>query len=226
MEFLTQALFAAGTVVLAIAFAATVGHAVLLANGRRSLAGAFAAPGVIRPAWAGVATGSFVDSRAAVAAAGPADFAAPEPALARLALADDRRVPRVRRLDGRPGRHRRSRAVGQPVRVLGRVRDVDPVRLPRALAPLPDRLDRVHPGRRRARARAVRVVAPARGQPARARAPEPAAAHDPRRAGGARRTASSRRRSRRGSATSSRAARTGTPGCRRTASSMPSPIAR
>src|SRR5215212_4308760 len=38
MEFLTQALFAIGTVVLAIAFAATVGHAVLLANGRRLVA--------------------------------------------------------------------------------------------------------------------------------------------------------------------------------------------
>ena len=78
MELLTQALFAVGTVVLAIAFAATVGHAVLLANGRR-FATALPAPGVVRPAWAGVATGSFVESRAAVAAAGPADFAAPSP---------------------------------------------------------------------------------------------------------------------------------------------------
>jgi cytochrome c-type biogenesis protein CcsB len=78
MEFATQALFAIGTVLLAIAFAATVGHAVLLANGRRSLA-AFTAPGVVRPAWAGVATGSFVESRAAVTAAGPATFAAPSP---------------------------------------------------------------------------------------------------------------------------------------------------
>jgi cytochrome c-type biogenesis protein CcsB len=78
MEFLTQALFAVGTVILAIAFAATVGHAVLLANGRR-IAAALPSPGVVRPAWAGVATGSFVDSRAAVAAAGPADFAAPSP---------------------------------------------------------------------------------------------------------------------------------------------------
>ena len=34
-KFLTQALFAIGTVVLAFAFAATVGHAVMLANGRR-----------------------------------------------------------------------------------------------------------------------------------------------------------------------------------------------
>ena len=78
MEFATQALFSLGTVVLAIAFAATVGHAVLLANGRRSLA-LNLNPGVVRPAWAGVATGSFVESRRAVAAAGPADFAAPSP---------------------------------------------------------------------------------------------------------------------------------------------------
>jgi cytochrome c-type biogenesis protein CcsB len=79
MEQLTQVLFAAGTVVLAFAFAASIGHAVLLANGRRSLAAILPAPSVARPAWAGVATGSFVDSRAAVAAAGPADFAAPSP---------------------------------------------------------------------------------------------------------------------------------------------------
>ena len=79
MEALTQALFAIGTVVLAFAFAATIGHAVLLANGRRSLASVLAPAGAPRPAWAGVATGSFVESRAALAAAGPADFAAPSP---------------------------------------------------------------------------------------------------------------------------------------------------
>ena len=79
MEALTQALFAGGAVVLAIAFAATVGHAVLLASGRRSLAAMLAPQGAVRPAWAGVATGSFVESRSTVAAAGPADFAAPTP---------------------------------------------------------------------------------------------------------------------------------------------------
>ena len=79
MEALTQALFAIGSVVLAIAFAATIGHAVLLASGRRSLASVLAPAGAPQPAWAGVATGSFVESRAAVAAAGPADFAAPSP---------------------------------------------------------------------------------------------------------------------------------------------------
>jgi cytochrome c-type biogenesis protein CcsB len=79
MEGLTQALFAIGTVVLAIAFAATIAHAVLLANGRRSLAAVLAPASPIQPAWAGVATGSFVETRAAVAAAGPTDFAAPTP---------------------------------------------------------------------------------------------------------------------------------------------------
>jgi len=79
MEALTQALFAIGTVVLVFAFAAAIGHAVLLASGRRSLASVLAPIGAPRPAWAGVATGSFVESRAAVAASGPADFAAPSP---------------------------------------------------------------------------------------------------------------------------------------------------
>jgi cytochrome c-type biogenesis protein CcsB len=81
MEQASQLLFTVGTIVLAIAFAAYVGHAVLLANGRRALAGVaagapFLAP---QPAWAGVATGSFVTERAAEAARGPADFAAPTP---------------------------------------------------------------------------------------------------------------------------------------------------
>ena len=80
MEIASQALFTVGVIVLTFAFAATIGHAVFLANGRR-LAGALAAgaASVVRPAWAGVATGSFVETRSAVAAAGPADFAAPSP---------------------------------------------------------------------------------------------------------------------------------------------------
>jgi len=83
METLNQVLFTVGTIVLAFAFAATVGHAVMLAAGRRSFAAGLAAAGLagnpVRPAWAGVATGSFVDSRSAVAAAGPADFASGSP---------------------------------------------------------------------------------------------------------------------------------------------------
>jgi cytochrome c-type biogenesis protein CcsB len=72
----SQLLFTLGTVTLAIAFAATVGHAVLLASGRRALGRLLPAPPV--PAWAGVATGSFVESQAATVAAAP-DFAARTP---------------------------------------------------------------------------------------------------------------------------------------------------
>jgi len=82
MEQASDLLFTVGTMVLAMAFAAYVGHAVLLANGRRALpAGLFAgAAGVVpQPAWAGVASGSFVTARAVEAARGPADFAAPSP---------------------------------------------------------------------------------------------------------------------------------------------------
>ena len=82
MEFLSLALFTVGTIMLAFAFAAAIGHAVFLANGRRSLAAALpvSAAGFagtpVGPAWAGVATGSFVESRSRAAAGGPADFAA------------------------------------------------------------------------------------------------------------------------------------------------------
>src|SRR6185369_3693107 len=76
-------LFTIGTVVLAIAFAAHIGHAVLLANGRR-LVGAVGRVGAVtasamQPAWAGVASGSFIESRSATEAAGPAPFATPSP---------------------------------------------------------------------------------------------------------------------------------------------------
>ncbi|HYN69195.1 MAG TPA: cytochrome c biogenesis protein CcsA [Candidatus Eisenbacteria bacterium] len=86
MESLAQLLFTIGTVVLAIAFAAHIGHAVLLANGRR-VVGAVGTLGAqaMQPAWAGVASGSFVESRSAAMAAGPAPFATPSP-LSRPAL--------------------------------------------------------------------------------------------------------------------------------------------
>jgi cytochrome c-type biogenesis protein CcsB len=73
-----QLLFTAGTVVLVVAFAAHVGHAVLLANGRRLAAAAAAmSPGAssVRPAWAGAASGSFVQARAAAESATPPPFA-------------------------------------------------------------------------------------------------------------------------------------------------------
>ncbi len=62
MESTSQALFTVGTIVLALGFAAHVGHAVLLANGRRALAVRLPAP---EPAFAGAVTGSFVAARAA-----------------------------------------------------------------------------------------------------------------------------------------------------------------
>ena len=78
----SQLLFSAGTVLLILGFAAHVGHAVLLANGRRVAAASAAAAalaarptGAAQPAWAGVASGSFVRARAAADAAGPAPFA-------------------------------------------------------------------------------------------------------------------------------------------------------
>ncbi len=56
-----QAAFSVGVILLLIAFAAHVGHAVLVANGRRSLVVLAAAS---EPAYAGVASGSFVEARA------------------------------------------------------------------------------------------------------------------------------------------------------------------
>jgi cytochrome c-type biogenesis protein CcsB len=60
MAELSQLLFSIAAILLAIAFAAHVSHAVLLANGRRALPSLAVAtsPGT-RPAWAGAVTGSF-----------------------------------------------------------------------------------------------------------------------------------------------------------------------
>jgi cytochrome c-type biogenesis protein CcsB len=60
MANVSQILFTVGTILVAVGFAAHVGHAVLLANGRRALA--VLAP-ARQPAYAGVATGSFVTSQ-------------------------------------------------------------------------------------------------------------------------------------------------------------------
>ena len=73
MNILATLLFPLGAVAIAIAFAAHVGHAVLLANGRRSL-GLSVNLGVgAQPAWAGAVTGSFADARSAELALDPAD---------------------------------------------------------------------------------------------------------------------------------------------------------
>jgi cytochrome c-type biogenesis protein CcsB len=79
-----QALFFVGTIGVILGFAAHVGHAVLLANGRRAIA--VLAP-VAQPAWAGAVSGSFVTARMARATV-PADAesAAPTP-LGRAAVA-------------------------------------------------------------------------------------------------------------------------------------------
>ena len=70
MNVLATFLFPIGTVAMAIAFAAHVGHAVLLANGRRSLALALRSAGT-QPAWAGAVTGSFATTRLAEAGRDP-----------------------------------------------------------------------------------------------------------------------------------------------------------
>ncbi len=67
---------------VALGFAAHVGHAVMLANGRRSLSLLAAAP---QPAYAGVVTGSFVAARQRAAADGLDAAASPSP-LSRAAL--------------------------------------------------------------------------------------------------------------------------------------------
>jgi cytochrome c-type biogenesis protein CcsB len=72
---LAQAAFALGVILLIIGFAAHVGHAVLLANGRRSLAVLSTAR---TPAYAGVATGSFVTSTT-TGGSGPRPFASTTP---------------------------------------------------------------------------------------------------------------------------------------------------
>jgi cytochrome c-type biogenesis protein CcsB len=57
----SQSFFIIGVIAVALAFAAHVGHAVLLANGRRALPRLVASP---QPAFAGVVTGSFVERAA------------------------------------------------------------------------------------------------------------------------------------------------------------------
>ncbi len=71
-------LFVLGTIAVALAFAAHVGHAVLLANGRR-LPALVASP-LGRPAFAtGGVTGSFVTSRMAASSGAPSLSASPTP---------------------------------------------------------------------------------------------------------------------------------------------------
>jgi len=66
MADLSQALFSIGTILLALGFSAHVGHAVMLANAHRTVT----VPSMsrARPAWAGVVSGSFAETRTASAA--------------------------------------------------------------------------------------------------------------------------------------------------------------
>ncbi len=73
---LSSALFSVGTLLIAIGFAAFVGHAVMLANGRRTIPALMPAS---QPAYAGVVTGSFVSSQERAASGGPTTFASPSP---------------------------------------------------------------------------------------------------------------------------------------------------
>ncbi len=76
MEALSSGLFSLGVIFIALGFAAHVGHAVMLANGRRTLPVLATAQ---QPAYAGVVTGSFVAARVQAAAGGPSTAASPSP---------------------------------------------------------------------------------------------------------------------------------------------------
>jgi cytochrome c-type biogenesis protein CcsB len=74
---LSSVLFSIGVIFVALAFAAHVGHAVMLANGRRA---ALPVLGATRqPAYAGVVTGSFVTESTRAATGGPSLAASPSP---------------------------------------------------------------------------------------------------------------------------------------------------
>ncbi len=79
---ISQAIFPVAAIAIALGFAAHVGHAVMLANGRRSM------PVLIpnrQPAWAGVVGGSFASERIAAASSGPDVAGSPTP-LGRAAI--------------------------------------------------------------------------------------------------------------------------------------------
>jgi cytochrome c-type biogenesis protein CcsB len=82
VESLSSGAFSLGVLLIALGFAAHVGHAVMLANGRRTLPAIAASR---QPAWAGVVTGSFAAAQAQAASGGPSTAASPSP-LSRAAL--------------------------------------------------------------------------------------------------------------------------------------------
>jgi cytochrome c-type biogenesis protein CcsB len=82
LEPISTGLFSLGVVLIALGFAAHVGHAVMLANNRRSISVLAPAP---QPAYAGVVSGSFVTAQTQTTSSGPNLAASPSP-LARLAV--------------------------------------------------------------------------------------------------------------------------------------------
>jgi cytochrome c-type biogenesis protein CcsB len=81
MAALSSDLFSLGVILVALGFAAHVGHAVMLANGRRLVSLVPAR----QPAFAGVVTGSFVDEQVRSASTGLDTYASPSP-LSRAAI--------------------------------------------------------------------------------------------------------------------------------------------
>jgi len=80
MAELSSVLFSIGVILVALAFAAHIGHAVMLANGRRALPDVAVAVGMSRqPAYANVVTGSFVTSQVRAATGAQVLAAAPSP---------------------------------------------------------------------------------------------------------------------------------------------------
>src|SRR5438093_6292692 len=75
---ISQILFPIGTIIVALGFAAFVGHAVMLANGRRTVSFSLPPPAQ-QPAWASVVSGSFAQSRTAAATAVPDLAGSPTP---------------------------------------------------------------------------------------------------------------------------------------------------
>ena len=218
-------LFILGTIATALGFAAHVGHAVLLANGRRVTA--FAPSAARQPAFAAAGvTGSFVASRAAAASGGASLATSPRRCTRAATLATSigfalllaSLVLRGIAVGRGPYGNLYEFSVAFATSILGGylflarrypIRQIGfiPVGVALAIA-------------------AVRLVAAVGHRAARPGPPERAAADHPRGAGGASPTGSSPRRSRPASATWSRAPATGSRGCRRTGRSTRSPTAR
>jgi cytochrome c-type biogenesis protein CcsB len=85
MPLLSSNLFSLGVILVALGFAAHVGHAVMLANGRRLPSLATARAPSRQPAYAGVVTGSFVTEQTIAASSGLETYASESP-LSRAAI--------------------------------------------------------------------------------------------------------------------------------------------